>query len=194
MLNNIYIKFRDLVTFLYLKIYGVDVEFGAVTMYGFPQIVKAKGSKIIIRRGSSLVSNSRYNVAGINHPVILATMGQDSVIEIDGAGISGGSLVAVKKIYIGQGSGLGANSNIYDTDFHLVNPTERKVQNNIFSAKSKEVTIGKNVWISSNVNILKGVCVGDNSVIGCGSVVTSNVDPNCFYAGIPAKKVRKLEK
>lgn len=190
---NFFVKYLvDTFTFLYLKFHGVEAEYGDVKMYGFPLIVKAKGSRIILRKGTTLISNSRFNPAGINHCVILATMTSTSVIEIDGAGISGGSIVSVKSIFIGRGSGLGANSNIYDTDFHILNPKKRASQKDIESAKSEKVSIGKNVWISSGINILKGVSVGDGAVIGCGSVVLSDVEQNCLYAGVPAKKIRDL--
>jgi len=184
--------FWKLFTFCYLRLKGVELELGGVKIYGLPLILKAKGSRIILRSGTTLISDSKYNPAGINHRVILATMASNSIIEIDGAGLSGSSIVCVKSVYVGRGSGLGANSNIYDTDFHLVDPRLRSKQTNISTAKSDKVYIGKNVWISSNVNILKGVLIGDNSVVGCGAVVTSNVDDGCFYAGIPAVKVKKI--
>jgi len=182
----------DIFNYLYLKFHGVEADFGDVKMYGLPLIIKTKGSRIILRKGTTLISSSRFNPAGINHPVILATMTSASVIEIDGAGISGGSIVSVKSIFIGRGSGLGANSNIYDTDFHILDPKMRSGQKGIEFAKSSKVSIGKNVWISSGVNILKGVNVGDGAVIGCGSVVLSNVKEYCLYAGIPAKKIKNL--
>lgn len=40
--------------------------------------------------------------------------------------------------------------------------------------------------------ILKGVCVGDNSVIAAGSIVTKDIDADTIAGGVPAKKIRKL--
>lgn len=54
------------------------------------------------------------------------------------------------------------------------------------------VRIGKNVWIGSGVTILPGVCIGDNSIVGAGSVVTKSVDANTVVAGVPAKMIRTL--
>lgn len=60
--------------------------------------------------------------------------------------------------------------------------------------KAKPVTIGKNVMVYSGTIILGGVNIGDNSVIGAGSVVTKDIPPNCVAAGNPAKVIKHLKK
>lgn len=57
---------------------------------------------------------------------------------------------------------------------------------------AEPITIGNNVWITSNVTILPGVNIGDNTVIGAGSVVTKNIPPNVFAAGNPCKVIKKI--
>ncbi|MCS3430471.1 galactoside O-acetyltransferase [Klebsiella sp. BIGb0407] len=54
------------------------------------------------------------------------------------------------------------------------------------------VTIENNVWIGSQVVINPGVTIGENSVIGAGSVVTKNVPPNVVAAGVPCKVIRDI--
>jgi acetyltransferase-like isoleucine patch superfamily enzyme len=54
----------------------------------------------------------------------------------------------------------------------------------------KDIVLGNHVWIGQNATILKGANVGDNSVIGFGSVVTSSCEPGSVLAGVPAKVVR----
>ncbi|MBU2871064.1 sugar O-acetyltransferase [Colwellia sp. E2M01] len=56
----------------------------------------------------------------------------------------------------------------------------------------ESITLDNNVWLSGGVIVLSGVTIGENSVIGAGSVVTKNVAANSFYAGNPAVKIRDL--
>lgn len=61
----------------------------------------------------------------------------------------------------------------------------------IFTAPIK---IGKNVWITTRCIVLGGVTIGDNSIIGAGSVVTKDIPPDCLAAGNPAKVVKYFDK
>ncbi|MCN4478058.1 galactoside O-acetyltransferase, partial [Escherichia coli] len=54
------------------------------------------------------------------------------------------------------------------------------------------ITIGNNVWIGSHVVINPGVTIGDNSVIGAGSVVTKDIPPNVVAAGVPCRVIREI--
>ena len=91
------------------------------------------------------------------------------------------------EIRIGAGTMVGPNVHIYSAD-HPLDPEERRK----FACNGKPVKIGKNVWIGGNCTILPGVVIGDDSVIGAGSVVTKNVEPRSIVAGNPAKFLRKL--
>lgn len=53
------------------------------------------------------------------------------------------------------------------------------------------IIIGKDVWIGAGTNLTKGVRIGEGSVIGCGSVVTKDVEPYSIAAGNPCKFIRK---
>lgn len=57
---------------------------------------------------------------------------------------------------------------------------------------NKEVVIGDDVWLGTNVVILPGVTIGKHSIIAAGSVVSRNVPDNSIYGGVPAKLMRKL--
>lgn len=54
------------------------------------------------------------------------------------------------------------------------------------------VTIGNNVWIGSNVVINPGVAIGDNSVIGAGSILTKDIPANVVAVGVPCKVLREI--
>ena len=77
---------------------------------------------------------------------------------------------------------------ITDSDWHgIYDRTD-------YVAKPLPVTIAKNVWIGERSIILKGTEIGENSIIGAGSVVSGKVPANVVYAGNPAKEIRKLDK
>jgi maltose O-acetyltransferase len=59
---------------------------------------------------------------------------------------------------------------------------------------SKEIIIGSNVWIGVNSIILAGVEIGDNSIVAAGSVVTKNINHNELWAGVPATKIKQLQR
>jgi acetyltransferase-like isoleucine patch superfamily enzyme len=54
----------------------------------------------------------------------------------------------------------------------------------------RETVVGSNVWIGYGACILRGVRVGDNSIIGTNSVVTRDVPANAVVGGVPAKVIR----
>lgn len=57
---------------------------------------------------------------------------------------------------------------------------------------AKPVKIGNGCWICANVTVLPGVTIGNDCVIGAGSVVTRDVPPNSFAAGNPCRVIRPL--
>ncbi len=98
------------------------------------------------------------------------------------------SVVANERITIGNRCLLGDLVAIYDCDFHEMNPLTRHQG----SGPTAPVSIGDNVWIGSRSIILKGVTVGDNSVIAAMSLVNKPVPPNCVVGGVPARIIKEL--
>lgn len=64
---------------------------------------------------------------------------------------------------------------------------------NDFIPSHGKIKIGNNVWFGQNVTILKGVTVGDNVIIGAGSIVSKSIPSNSVAAGIPAKVICSFE-
>jgi len=58
---------------------------------------------------------------------------------------------------------------------------------------AKPITIENNVWLGGNVTVLAGVTIGENSVIGAGSVVTKNIPPNTLAVGNPCKVIKEIK-
>ena len=91
-----------------------------------------------------------------------------------------------------------------DSDFHPLAPAQRLIDAHALAPflkdrpprpklKTAPVIIGNNVWIGMNATILKGVTIGDNSVVAAGSVVTKSVPANVVVAGNPAVVIKKLD-
>ena len=57
--------------------------------------------------------------------------------------------------------------------------------------EGKEISIGNHVWLGIRAIILKGVSIGDNSIVAAGSVVTKNVKANTIVSGSPAKQIKE---
>lgn len=97
------------------------------------------------------------------------------------------TLVDDADIYIGDMTMIAPNVTI-TTATHPILPSlrEKALQYNV------DVHIGKNVWIGAGVIILPGVTIGDNSVIGAGSVVTKDIPANVVAVGIPCRVMRPI--
>jgi len=165
---------------------------GHVDAIGRPIVHVFPGSSICLGRSVTLISASFATALGVNHPVVLRTLRPGAQIKIaDSVGISGGSICAARRIEIGEGSMLGANVTIADTDFHSLGPHYRHGHTDP-SIGVADVIIGKRVFVGANAIILKGVTVGDNAVIGAGSVVVKSVPANVIAAGNPCRVIREL--
>ena len=64
---------------------------------------------------------------------------------------------------------------------------------NIRVIYTKEIVIKKNAWIGARVNILPGVTIGENAIIGTGSIVTKNIPDNAIAVGNPARVIKIIE-
>lgn len=66
------------------------------------------------------------------------------------------------------------------------------IQRNKGLEYAHSIAIGNNVWIGGNVSFMPGVTVGDNAVIGAGSVVTKDIPSNTVAAGVPCRVIREM--
>ncbi|MDD4927939.1 MAG: acyltransferase [Gallionella sp.] len=112
------------------------------------------------------------------------------IIIEDGVWINNNAVIIAERssIRIGANTLVGGEFTVVDSDFHDLHPDRRLAGTH----ECKSVDIGKNVFIGSRVMILKGVNIGDNSVIAAGAVVTRDVPDNCIAAGVPAKVIAKI--
>jgi acetyltransferase-like isoleucine patch superfamily enzyme len=109
----------------------------------------------------------------------------------DRVGISNATIVCMSSVSIGDDAFVGGGSQVYDTDFHSVNAAERGRPGNP-GTRTAPVVIGRSAFVGGHSILLKGVEIGEEAVIGAGSVVRSDVGPREVWAGNPAAFVREL--
>lgn len=162
--------------------------------------INGNNNKILIDE-SCLLSNTKIIINGNNCEVIIDKlvrfMGPTSISISDGgslyvkenAGIRGVNMEigGGKSIVIGSLCMFSYGITLRNYDSHKVIDLET----HHISNKAEDIVLGNHVWICKNVTILKGVTVGDNSILGYGSIVTRDVPHNTIAAGIPAKIVKE---
>ncbi|WP_353123687.1 acyltransferase [Dysgonomonas capnocytophagoides] len=104
-------------------------------------------------------------------------------------------ITAINRIEIGNNVLMGKKITITDNSHGKITKESVLLPPAIRSLYSPgEVIIEEGVWIGDKVTILPNVRIGKNSIIGANSVVTSNVEGNCVYAGVPARKLKEIDK
>lgn len=142
--------------------------------------------------GDNVVFNS-HRIAdpiGGDTKTLLVCGGGARLVLHDGVSISNTCIFASNSIEIGSQTCIGGGSKIYDNDFHSTDASKRL--NGNIDVPTKPVLLGKRVFVGGHCIILKGVTIGDEAVIGAGSVVTKDVPAGEIWAGNPAKFIRKL--
>ncbi len=156
----------------------------------------------IIIGGSSVLNNVTFRIRGCGHRI---EFGRDCRVsraavvwfEDDGCTLqvgSGTTMVEVhiavtepgSKVLIGEGCMFANDIDIRTGDSHVIVDARSGKRLN----PARDVVIGGHVWIAPHVVILKGLTVGDNSVVATGSVVTKSCQPGVILAGNPAEVIK----
>jgi len=155
----------------------------------FPTFFNGAGTVEIGSRVVIGVIDSPYYLTGYNY--IEARSDCAKIIIKNSVQINNHFICIADKttIEISENTLIGFNVQIYDSNFHDLDPSCRHDPD----PNPKPVFIGRNVFIGSNVTILKGVTIGDNSIIGSGSVVTKSFPENALVFGNPAKSLEKTD-
>lgn len=151
---------------------------------GWCYLNKIKGAKIQVGNHVHFVSSPFVNHIGLNRKCSLSALTPEARLIIgDNCGFSSTNISAFKEIIIGNNVRVGANTMIMDSDFHTSDPR---------TGPNRPVRIDDNVWLGTNVTVLKGVNIGENTVIGAGSVVTKDIPANVVAAGNPCRIIKNL--
>ena len=98
------------------------------------------------------------------------------------------TIAAERHVSIGSESMLGEMVSIRDHDHAFADPDVAYLEQ---GEEVAPVRIGNNVWLAGKVTVVKGVTIGDNTVVGAHAVVTRDLPANCVAAGIPARVLRQ---
>lgn len=172
---------------------GAGVRWGRRwQIFGRPVIQRHRQSTMTLGDGLILRSTVRSNPLGAAHPVVLSTRRPGAALRIgDNFGMTGGVIVAEQRIEIGHNVMLGANCMIIDSDFHPLDPVQRRTHP--MAGATAPIVIEDDVFVGTNTLVLKGVTIGARSVVGAGSVVTRDIPPGVIAAGNPARVIRALD-
>lgn len=100
-------------------------------------------------------------------------------------------------VHIGSDVFFGPNCSLL-TPMHAMLSSERNLRKRedgtMYDLEyAKPIVIGNNCWFGGNVTVCGGVTIGDDCVIGAGSVVTRDIPSGYFAAGVPCRAIRKLD-
>ena len=152
-----------------------------------------KGS-CIIGNHFQCTSGDMSNPMGRNVRSYLRVNKDASLLIGDDVGISSCVIRVAEKISIGNKVKIGALTIITDNDSHSLNPIlPADPSTDGVNAKKKPIVIKNNAFIGASCVICKGVTIGENSIVGIGSVVTHSIPDNEIWAGNPAKFIKKID-
>ena len=152
-----------------------------------------KEGSITLADHVTLLAGWRSNLVGISNPVRIETLGNGTICIGNNTGGSGVVISSRSAIKIGDHVCMGANVRIADHDFHPLDPLKRRLarRESDKSVSTEPIKIGNDVFIGTNSIILKGVCIGERTIVAAGSVIFRGKYPSdCIFAGNPAKIVK----
>jgi acetyltransferase-like isoleucine patch superfamily enzyme len=163
------------------RVSGSPIVLQPVLLTGSGEIVFGEGVQLGWRRSPLFYAGYCHIESG--HPDARIELGDrvefnnNAFIKSEGAGIR-----------VGRDGLFGAHVEIFDSNFHDLDPARRHGG----TPRMAPVEIEENVFVGMGVRILKGVTIGADSVIGAGAVVTSSIPAGVIAAGNPARVVRSL--
>lgn len=106
----------------------------------------------------------------------------------------GNGLIINPQVYFAAKGGIELGDNVTISAGAKILSSSLQVENGQVSRRHihKKTVLGNNVWLGAGAVICPGVTIGDNTIVAAGAVVTKDIEGNCIYAGIPAKKIKEL--
>lgn len=176
------------INFFRLQLNGVEYSSFPI-IDGLPKILNR--GKITIGNKVKIVSSLTANpVGGADTTAIYCS--REATVNIGhNVGISNSIIFAQKFITIEDNVMIGGNCQIYDSDFHSLDYKNRK-KNLDPEIKRAGITIRRGAFIGTSSILLKGVEIGEESVVAAGSIVTKSIPSKEIWGGNPAIFIKKI--
>lgn len=150
-------------------------------IYNLEILIEGTDNSIIIENAKEWVKNTRITIRGNNCRVKIGKNSSINESNIVCMGLN-------TQIHIGDECMFAEQIEIWNTDSHPI--FDRDNQDTPIN-KSKSIYIGNHVWLGSRSVVLKGVHIGENSIVGLGSIVTKDIPKNVVAVGNPCRIVRE---
>ena len=154
---------------VFMKPWGVEIYGGPVSIGDYTTLIATMDKRI---RLTSWVAGDKSGRIEIGRHCLVCP---------------GTRIQAATAVIIGDDCMLAQNAFVSDADWHDLYDRSAPV------GSTREVVIGANVWIGDSAIICKGVRIGENAVIGAGSVVVKDIPANAVAVGNPAAVIRYLD-
>ncbi|KAB1155785.1 acyltransferase [Flavobacterium luteum] len=172
-------------------LYANGCKFRSFKSIGIPKINISLGGKCFIGNNFRMNNRESSNPIGRFYACSIIVGKNGKLIIGNNVGMSSSAIVCQDTIEIGNDVNIGGNVVIYDTNFHSLDYLKRQNHEaDIIDVKTRPVKIGNNVFIGAHTTILKGVTIGDNSIVGACSLVTKDISSNEVWGGNPAKFIK----
>jgi acetyltransferase-like isoleucine patch superfamily enzyme len=141
--------------------------------------------------GNACVFRSSFssNTIGLKQKCFLSTQRNAKIKIGDYCGFSGAVIASQSEVTIGDRVLLGANVTIADSDRHPLDAEDRTKGK---GGDAAPIIIENDVWLGMNSVVLKGVRIGEKTIVAANSLVTKDLPPSVVAGGIPAKIIKKL--
>ena len=189
--NRIRNRLSSYVNRVRFHLYGINTGDNCV-IHGFPYIRLFETAEVRIGSDFYMSSGLNINALASNRRGSIYATDNAKIIIGNNVGMSSCVLWCHEKITIGDNVKIGANCFIIDTDSHSLDPIKRRSPLTD-GGVSEPISIGNDAFIGMNCTILKGVSIGERSIIGAGSVVVHSIPADCVAAGNPAKVIKILQ-
>lgn len=184
--TNIFNSISTIYNIFLFKIFAIEYKFPP-KFYG--RIFLRNAGAFIVGKDVIIISSHRANPIGYARFTSLVVRKDGSLFIGDRVGISNSAIYCTREIIIENDVMIGNGCTIWDTDFHSIKLQYRSLSPDP-DVRSSPVHIKRGAFIGGDVKILKGVTIGEESVIGAGSVVRSSVPDKQVWAGNPARFIK----